>query len=42
MGGHYPASKPRDMLAKAMSADEVAEAEQLSSMWKFGLPITRE
>jgi hypothetical protein len=42
MNGHYPASKPRDVLAKTMNADEIAEAEQLSSMWKFGLPIERQ
>ncbi len=41
INGHYPASKPRDLLAKTMSADDIAEAEQLSSMWKFGLPIER-
>jgi len=29
------------VLAKTMTADDIAEAEQLSSMWKFGLPIER-
>ncbi|MFM6987051.1 MAG: tetratricopeptide repeat protein, partial [Arenimonas sp.] len=42
MSGHYPASKPRDALAKTMNADEIAEAEQLSAMWKFGQDIVRQ
>jgi hypothetical protein len=41
MSGHYPAGKPRDALVKTMNADEIAEAEQLSSMWKFGQLIRR-
>jgi len=27
---------------RIITADEIAEAEQLSSMWKFGLPIERQ
>ena len=41
MSGHYPATKPRDALAKTMNADAIAEAESISSQWKYGQDLGR-
>ena len=41
MSGHYPATKPRDALAKTMNADAIAEAESISSQWKYGQDLSR-
>ena len=42
MSGHYPATKPRDALAKTMTADAIAEAEAISAQWKYGQTLIRQ